>query len=86
METTANLHPKEGVFWILTKDENLIKQGKFQLLFDFCGYESHDTVWKKQQKAHSELLGFDYEFFRAEEYGKIMLIRKRLIQFSLLAY
>lgn len=63
METTANLHPKEGVFWILTKDENLIKQGKFQLLFDFCGYESHDTVWKKQQKAHSELLGFDYEFF-----------------------
>lgn len=63
METTANLQPKEGVFWILTKNPNFIKQGNFQFIFDFCGYESHNTVWNKQQKLHPELPGFDYEFF-----------------------
>lgn len=63
METTANLQPKVGVFWILTKNPNFIKQGNFQFIFDFCGYESHNTVWNKQQKLHSELLDFDYEFF-----------------------
>lgn len=44
MEMTANLQPKVGVFWILTKNPNFIKQGNFQFIFDFCGYESHNTV------------------------------------------
>lgn len=83
---TANLQPKVGVFWILTKNPNFIKQGNFQFIFDFCGYESHNTVWNKQQKLHSELLGLAMNFFRAEEYGKIALIHKMLIRFLFLAY
>ena len=55
--------PKEGVFWVMSLDKDKIENGKFHLLYDFSGQESHITVWERLQNTHPELLGFDYEFF-----------------------
>lgn len=60
---TMQHNPKEGVFWAMSLDKDKIESGKFYLICDFCGQESHSNVWKKQQQTHPELLGFDYEFF-----------------------
>lgn len=60
---TRKCTPKEGVFWAMSLDRAKIERGKFHLIYDFCDQESHSNIWSKQQTAHPELLGFDYEFF-----------------------
>ena len=55
--------PKEGVFWVMSLDKDKIESGKFHLLYNFCGQESHSMVWERLQNVHPKLLGFDYEFF-----------------------
>lgn len=62
-ETMQYNNPKEGVFWTMSLDKEKIEKGQYYFLYDFCGHESHEPVWKKQQKVHPELLEFDYEFF-----------------------
>ena len=86
MRTTANSHPKEGVFWILTKNPNFIKQWNFQFIFDFAVMKVTIPSGISNKNFIRNYLAMTMNFFRAEEYGKITLIRKSLIQFSFLAY
>ena len=55
--------PREGVFWVIESKTIAAQNGDFNMLYDFCGYESHRVAWQKLQKAHPELSGFDYEHF-----------------------
>lgn len=59
MDTEKLTTATEGVFWVISAKSEL----KYKIIYNFCQYESHSTIWKLVQKTHSELTVYDYEHF-----------------------
>ena len=53
------MNTTEGVFWLIPAEGSF----KYNIIYDFCGHESHSVVWLRMQKIYPQLKPYNYEHF-----------------------
>ena len=58
-KNARRMNKHESVFWVIPAEGSF----KYNIIYDFCGHESHCNVWFRMQKIYPQLKPYDYEHF-----------------------